>query len=45
MWTTATAMLDLGINRFPIKDKKYFDNLDENIKILVQLAKKGPILE
>lgn len=45
MWTMATATLDLGTNRFQIKDKEYFDNLDEKIKISVQLAKKGAILE
>ena len=41
----ATAMLDSGTNRFPIKDREYFDNLDESIKRSVQLAKKGATLE
>jgi hypothetical protein len=41
----ATAMLDSGTNRFPIKDREYFDDLDENIKRSVQLAKKGATLE
>ncbi len=40
-----TAMLDSGTNRFSIKDREYFDNLDESIKQSVQLAKKGATLD